>query len=80
MISTTTRNLMEVNVRQEQADDRALQRRLLRLDQVSIFEHAWRQPFGNQADNSPVANPMFDEADQPILVNRVEKGLNVAIG
>ena len=70
---------LEVNVRQERADDRALRRPLLRLDQVSIFEHACRQPFGDQPDNSPVANPMFDEADQPILVNLVEKGLNVAI-
>src|SRR6516162_7318554 len=54
-------------------------RPLLRLDQVSIFEHACRQPFGNQPDNSPVANPMFDETDQPIPVNLVEKGLNVAV-
>jgi hypothetical protein len=67
--------MMEVNVRQERADDRALRRPLLRLDQVSIFEHACRQPFGDQPDNSPVANPMLDEADQPILVNLVEKVL-----
>ncbi len=72
-------DMMEVNVRQERFDDRALRRPLLRLDQVSIFEHACRQPFGNRPDNSPVTNPMFDEADQPILVNLVEKGLNVAI-
>jgi site-specific DNA recombinase len=58
---------------------RALRRPLLRLDQVSIIEHACRQPFGDQPDNSPIANPMFDEADQPILVNLVEKGLNVAV-
>ena len=72
-------DMMEVDVRQERADDRALRRPLLRLDQVSIFEHACRQPFGDQPDNSPVANPMFDEADQPILADLVEKGLNVAI-
>ena len=58
---------------------RALRRPLLRLDQVSIFEHACRQPFGDQPDNSPIADPMLDEADQPILVNLVEKGLNVAV-
>jgi site-specific DNA recombinase len=58
---------------------RALRRPLLRLDQVSIIEHACRQPFGDQPDNSPIANPMFDEADQPLLVNLVEKGLNVAV-
>ena len=59
--------------------DRALRRPLLRLDHASIFEYACRQPFGNQPDDSPVANPMLDEADQPILVDPVEKGLNVAI-
>ena len=31
-------DMMEVNVRQERADDCALRRALLRLDQVSIFE------------------------------------------
>jgi hypothetical protein len=57
-------------------DDRALRRPLLRLDQQSIFEHACRQPFGDQPDHSPVANPMLDEADQPILVNLVERLLD----
>src|ERR1700687_4248780 len=60
-------DMMEVNVCQERADDRALRRPLLRLDHTSIFEHACRQPFGNQPDDSAVANPMLDETDQPIL-------------
>jgi len=59
--------------------DRALRCPFLHLDHASIFEHACRQPFGNQPDDSPVANPMLDEADQPILADLVEKGLNVAI-
>ena len=59
-------DMMEVNVRQER-------RPLLRLDQLSIFEHACRQPFGNQPDDSPVANPMLDETDQPFSVDPVEK-------
>ena len=60
-------------------DDRALRRPLLRFDHASIFEHACHQPFGNQPDDSPVANPMLDEADQPVTADLVEKGLNVAI-
>jgi hypothetical protein len=56
------------------SDDRALWRPLLRFDHASIFERACRQPFGNQPDESPVANPMLDESD-----DLVEKGLNVAI-
>jgi hypothetical protein len=70
--------MMEVNVRQERADDRAL-RRPFSLDHASIFEHSCRQPFGNQPDDSAVANPMLDETDQPILADFVEKGLNVSI-
>src|SRR6516162_10470087 len=52
-------DVMEVDVRQERADDRALWRPLLRLDHASLFEHACRQPFGYQPDDSPVANPML---------------------
>ena len=70
---------MEVDVRQERADDRALRRPLLRLNHASIFEYACRQPFGNQPDDSPVANPMLDETYQPFPADFVEKGLNVAI-
>src|SRR5580658_3207769 len=72
-------DMMEVDVRQERADDRALRRPLLRLDHASIFEYACRQPFGNQPDDSPVANPMLDKTDQPFPADLVEKGLNVAI-
>src|ERR1700722_8806325 len=72
-------DMMEVNVRQERADDRALRRPFFRLDHASIFEHACRQPFGNQPDDSAVANPMLDETDQPIPADLVEKGLNVTI-
>jgi hypothetical protein len=65
-------HMMEVNVCQERADDRALRRPLLRFDHASIFEHACRQPFGNQPDDSAVANPMLDETDQPIPADLVE--------
>jgi hypothetical protein len=40
---------------------------------------ACRQPFGNQPDDSPVANPMLDETDQPFPADLIEKGLNVAV-
>ena len=59
--------------------NRTLRRPLLRLDHASIFEYACRQPFGNQPDDSPVANPMLDETDQPFPADLVEKGLNVAV-
>jgi len=66
-------DMMEVDVRQERAGPCGVP------SSASVFEQARRQPLGNQSDDSPVANPMFDEADQAILANLVEKGLNVAI-
>jgi hypothetical protein len=64
--------MMEVDIRQERADDRTLRRPFLRVDHVSIFEHACRQPLGNQPDDPTVANPMLDETDQPIPADLVE--------
>ena len=66
-------DMMEVNVCQERADDRALRRPFLRLDHAPIFEHACRQPFGNQSDDSVVANSMLDETDQPIPADLSKK-------
>jgi len=34
---------------------------------------------GDQPDDSSIANPMFDEADQPRLADFVEKGMDVTI-
>ena len=41
-------DMMEVDVRQERADDRALRRPLLRLVEIAVFEYACRHPFGDQ--------------------------------
>jgi hypothetical protein len=70
---------MEIDVRQQRADDSALWRSFLRLDQAPVLEHACCQPLGDQPDGPSVANPMLDEAGQPIPADLVEKGLNVAI-
>ena len=55
------------------------------VDAATRFEGSFsmltsRQPFGNQPDDSPVANPMLDETDQPFPVDLVEKGLNLNPG
>src|SRR5262245_65667341 len=70
---------MQIDIGQERADHRALWRPLLRHDQVPAFEHTCCQPLGDQPADSSIANPMFDEADQPGLADLVEKGLDVTI-
>jgi hypothetical protein len=46
---------------------------------LTAFEHTCCQPLRDQPDDSSIAYPMFDESDQPGLVDLVEKGLDVAI-
>src|SRR5208283_1863765 len=44
-----------------------------------IFEDARPQPFLDQADDARVADPMVQEAYQPILANFVEERSNVGV-
>jgi hypothetical protein len=37
-----------------------------------VFEDARLEPFLDQADDAPVADPMLQEADQPFLADLVE--------
>src|SRR6202035_1089337 len=43
------------------------------------FEDARLEPFADQADDARVADPVFYEADQPILTDFVEERLNVGV-
>lgn len=70
---------MEVNVRQQRADNSPLRRPLPCLDQASLFKHTCIQPLGDQPNDPPVANPVLNETDQPFPADLVEKGLNVAV-
>ena len=40
---------------------------------VSVFEHSRLHPFLDQADDARIADPMFDETDEPFLVDRIER-------
>jgi hypothetical protein len=63
---------VEVDVRQQRADDSALRRPLLGLDQLAFFEDPCRQPLADQSYDPAIADAVLDETDQPILVDRVE--------
>ncbi len=61
------------------SDDRTLGRPLLGSDVAPLIQHAHLEPFLDQADDSAIPNPVFYEADQPIVADRVEKRSNVGI-
>ena len=47
-------------------DEETLWRPFTCLDQAPVFEHTCCQPLADQPDDALVANPMLDEANQPI--------------
>ena len=70
---------MQVDVRQQRTDDRTLRRSLRRRDLDAVLEHTRLEPFPNQADDALVANPVFDEPDQPVMADPVEERLDVGV-
>jgi hypothetical protein len=46
---------------------------------LAIFENTCCQPLADQSYDPSIANPVLDETDQPILVDRVEERPNVGI-
>src|SRR6516162_6013639 len=44
-----------------------------------VFHDARLEPFLDQADDAPVADPMLQEADQPFLVDLIEERSDVGV-
>jgi hypothetical protein len=72
-------DVVQVDVRQERADHRALWRALRRRDLVACLKHASPEPSLDQADDALVADPMFDELDQPVMADRVKERPDVGV-
>src|SRR5271170_5135549 len=72
-------DVVQVNVGQERRDYRTLPRSPVADRHDPVFENARLQPFLDQADHARVVDPVFQEADQPFLADRIEEAPNVRI-
>src|SRR5712691_9343490 len=66
-------HVVQVDVGEQRRDHRSLRRPPVADRHDPVFEDAHLEPFLDQADDAPVADPVLDEADQPVLVDRVEE-------
>ena len=46
---------------------------------LPVFHHPGLQPFADQAQHPPIADTMFHETDQPLMVDRVEEPRDVGV-
>ena len=72
-------DVVQVDVGKQRRDHRSLRRPPVTDRHVPVFQDARLQPFPDQADHAPVADPMFQEADEPLLAHRVEERSDVGV-
>ena len=68
-LSPEIEDVMQVDVRQQRRGNAALRRPHLWPGHLPAFHHPSLKPFTNQADDALVADPVFQEPDQPILAD-----------
>jgi len=64
--------VVQIDVGKQRRDHRTLPRPSVTDCHHPVFHDARLEPFLNQADDAPVADPMLQETDQPILADLVE--------
>jgi hypothetical protein len=65
-------DVVQVEVRQQRRNHCALGRPLLTRRHQPVFQDTGLEPFLDQPEDAPVADPVFQEADQPVVADRVE--------
>ena len=73
------KDVVQVDVGKQRRDHRALPRPPLTDRHDPFFQDAHLEPFLDQADNASVADPMFQEANQPLLADFVEERSEVSV-
>ena len=65
-------HVVQVDVGEQRRDHRSLPGSRLADHDGPVLQDTRLQPFADQADDAPVADPVLHEADQPVLADRVE--------
>ena len=72
-------DVVQVDVGEQRRDHRPLPRSRLTDRDDPVFQDARPQPFLDQADDALVADPVFQETDQPFLADRIEECADVGV-
>src|SRR4029077_16278083 len=72
-------HVVQIDVGQERRDHRALPCPPLTDGHDPVFHDARLEPFADQADDTPVADPMLQVPDEPFMVHLVEERLDVGV-
>ena len=79
LMGPQVKHIMEVNVRQQRADNAPLRGPFLRLFDPPVDKHAGFQPLPDMPDNALVPNAMLEKPNQPLVVDGVEERADIRI-
>src|ERR1700730_17065572 len=71
------KDVVQIDVGEQWLDHRSLSRTPVTRRHDPIFEHSRLEPFLYQADDAPIADPVFQKTHQPFLTDRIKEALNV---
>src|ERR1700758_588147 len=72
-------DLVQIDVGEQRRNHRSLPRPPITGSHDSVFEHPRLEPFLDQANDAPVADPVLQKAYQPFLTDRIEEPLNIGV-
>jgi hypothetical protein len=72
-------DIVEIDIGQQRADAPALHRTDLTASSLAVLQHAGAQPFLDETHDASVGHTVLDEADEPVVVQRIEKATNVRV-
>jgi len=70
---------MQVDVGKQRRGHRALPCPLITDRDDLVLQDTRLQPFADQADDAPVADPMLQKAEQPVLADFVKERSNIGV-
>jgi len=78
-LSPEIEDIVQVDVGQQRRDYRTLTSSYVTCVDDPIVQDACLQPFSDEANDTSVADPVLQETDEPLVINRVKEAPNVGI-
>jgi hypothetical protein len=79
LVCPLVKNIVQVDVRKQRRNHRALRSPSLRLRPDAIIDYSPVEPFSDQSQDSRVGNPFLDHFHQEFFVEVIEKALDVDV-
>src|SRR5665213_1849445 len=72
-------DIVKVHVCEKRRDNRTLRRPSAHRNEQPVFHHTSLEPLSNQSNYSPIADAVFEETDEPVMIHRIKERPEVSV-